>query len=65
MLLRFVHFRSKEAVNITGWSLSNASDGSDGVEFSYKFPRGVNLGPDESCTVWSSDSQQVVWENQY
>lgn len=55
-----VNSRSKEAVNITGWSLSNISDGSEGNEFTYKFPRGVNLGPDESCTVWSSDSQQVM-----
>jgi lamin B len=50
--------KSKEAVNMTGWSLSNVCDGADGNVFSYKFPRGATLAPDESCTVWSSDSQQ-------
>ena len=53
-------FRSGEAVSLVGWSLSNISDGTEGNEFTYKFPRGVNLAGGESCTVWSSDSQQVM-----
>lgn len=50
--------RSGETVALSGWILSNISDGTDGQEFSYKFPRGVNLAAGETCAVWSSDSEQ-------
>ena len=53
------YFRSTDAVALSGWTLSNISDGTDGQEFTYKFPRGVNLAAGETCAVWSSDSEQV------
>ena len=46
---------------LSGWTLSNISDGTDGQEFTYKFPRGVNLAAGETCAVWSSDSEQVPY----
>jgi len=47
--------REETPLNIAGWTLTNSSGGTD---FSYKFPRGAVIGPNETCCVWSSDSNQ-------
>lgn len=45
-----------DALNIGGWTLANSTGGQ---EVLYKFHRSTTLQPNETCTVWSSDTQQV------
>lgn len=56
----FVAIRNKMdvEVNIGGWTLSN--NGGDDDDVTYKFHRTTTLQPGEVCTVYSSDSTQVI-----
>ena len=56
---KFVKIRNntKEDIAIGGWVLNNTSGDQ---ETSYKFHRNIVLKAEETCSVWSSDSDQVT-----
>lgn len=56
---KFIKIRNntKEDIAIGGWVLNNTSGEQ---ETSYKFHRNIVLKADETCSIWSSDSDQVI-----
>ncbi len=56
---KFVALRNKSGaeINIGGWTLTNTSDGDD---VAYKFHRTTTLQPNDVCTVYSSDTNEVL-----